>query len=70
MLIFTKRCFSTTSRLKKYATDQQKHTLYKKMKNKKVGAYEGRDHFNTDYTKKPLTDKQTELELLNRFKPI
>jgi len=50
------RSFSTVSRMKKYATNSQKSDLYKREKNKKVKIYEGRDHFNTDYTKKPLTD--------------
>mgnify|MGYP006124912883 CR=1 FL=1 len=50
------RHFSTISRLKKYSSNSQKSDLYKRDKYKKVKNYEGRDHLNTDYTKKPLTE--------------
>lgn len=50
------RPFSQVSRLQRYATPEQKATLYKKHKIEKTNqVYEGMDHFNTDYTKIPRT---------------
>lgn len=70
-LFFIKRNFSISSRLEKYATNQQKVQLIKRRKNElmKGPVYEGMNSFNTDYTKKVRTEEEIEIMELNKFKP-
>ena len=65
------RFFSVTSRLKKYATKEQKSTLYKRVKNKKLNTpYDSLNHFNTDYTKKHKSEEELALMAIKSFKPV
>ena len=65
------RLFSYTSRLKKYATKDQKSSLYKRHKNRKLNTpYDNMNHFNTDYTKVQKTEKELAILDIHKFKPV